>query len=73
MKQEDLLKKLEEHKDIIVDYGKGHLDNKHVLEKATWDKDKKAYISETGIWDMKLLLEIIQGKVENVSIMTCNN
>lgn len=68
MKQENLLKKLQEHQPIIVDYGEGYLNNKHVLEKAIWDDNKKSYISITGIWSMRLLLEILQGKVEGMTI-----
>lgn len=68
MKQENLLKKLQEHKEIMVDYGKGYLSDKHILEKAIWSENKKAYISETGMWSMRLLLEILQGKVEGITL-----
>lgn len=68
MKQEDLLKKLREHKPIIVSYGKGFISDNEILEKAIWDEERKAYTSETGIWDTKLLIEIAQGKAENLSI-----
>ena len=68
MKQEDLLKKLKEHKPIIVNYGKGYITDKEIKEKAIWDDDKKTYISDTGIWDIKLLIEIAKGEVKNTFI-----
>ena len=68
MKQENSLKKLKEHQPIIVDYGKGLLSNDHVLEKAIWNNEKNAYISETGIWNIKLLIEIATGKVEGMAL-----
>lgn len=68
MKQEDLLKKLKEHQPIIVNYGKGQYDDKDIKELAVWSDKQNAYISETGIWDTKLLIEIARGEVENTSI-----
>lgn len=68
MKQENLLKKLREHQPIIVNYGKGYISDEDIKEKAIWDNNKNAYISETGIWDTKLLIEIARGEVENTTI-----
>lgn len=68
MKQEDLLKRLQEHKPIVVNYGKGYFTTDDVKEKAVWDDEIKAYISDTGIWDIKLLIDILQGKVENTKL-----
>lgn len=59
---------ISEHKSFIVNYGKGNFTDKDIKELAYWDDEIKAYISDTGIWDMKLLYEIANGKVENTSI-----
>ena len=64
----DLLTRLEDHKPIIVNYGKGFLSDKEIKEESVWDDSKKAYISQTGTWDINLLIEIALGNVEGVSI-----
>lgn len=68
VKQENLLKKLREHQPIIVNYGKSEFEDRDIKELATWDKKRNAYVSETGIWDTKLLIEIARGEVENTTI-----
>lgn len=70
MKQEDLLKKLKEHQPIIVNYGRDELskNKKEIKELAVWSNKENAYISDTGIWDTKLLIEIIRGEVKDTSI-----
>lgn len=68
MKQDDLLKKLKEHQPIVVNYGKGYFSDKEIREPAYWDDEKNAYVSETGVWDTKLLVEIIQGRVEKTKL-----
>lgn len=71
-KTEDLLKKLKEaiknHEPIIVNYGKGYISGEDVKELTFWSNEKNRYISETGQWSTELLLDIIKGKVEDVSI-----
>ena len=64
----DLLTRLEDHKPIIVNYGKGFLSDKEIKEESVWDDSKKAYISQTGTWDINLLIEIALGNIEGVSI-----
>ena len=68
MKQEDLLKKLREHQTIVVNYGKGILSDNDIKEIAYYDDRIQKYRSNTGIWDTKLLIDIIKGEVENTSI-----
>ena len=68
MKQENLLKKLREHQPIIVNYGRSEFEDRDIKEPATWDEKRNAYVSETGIWDTKLLIEIARGEVKNTTI-----
>lgn len=68
MKPENLLQKLKEHKPIVVNYGKGQLSGEDIKEPAYYDEDIKKYVSETGIWDTNLLIEIARGEVEDTSI-----
>lgn len=72
MKTDDSLKKLKDaiknHEPIIVNYGKGYFTNEDIKEITFWSKDKNRYVSETGQWSTELLLDIIKGKVENLSI-----
>lgn len=52
---------LTEHKNMVVDFGNG------LSEELYYDEEIKEYRGkEIGIWDLKLLLEIADGKVENV-------
>ena len=58
---------LTKHKPIDVDLGDGvHL-------HSYWDEQKQAYVDEMGIWSMNLLLEIVKGEVENISITELKN
>lgn len=68
MKLENLLQRLKEHKPIVVNYGKGYFTDADVKEEAYYDENKKKYVSETGVWDTNLLIEIARGEVENTSI-----
>ena len=69
MKQEDLLKRLKEHRPICVNYGKSTIDpTKDVKEYAYWDDKANAYVSDTGIWSAKLLIEILKGEVEDTTL-----
>lgn len=72
MKTDDSLKKLKDaiknHEPIIVNYGKGYFSNEDIKEITFWSKDKNRYVSETGQWSTELLLDIIKGKIENLSI-----
>ena len=61
MNKENLLQRLKEHKPIIVNYGKSK-DGKDIKELAMWDEKIKRYRSETGIWDSRLLLDILYDK-----------
>lgn len=61
-KSKKLKEVLKEHRPIDVDLGDGvHL-------YSQWDEEKKAYVDEMGIWSTNLLLEIINGEVENTSL-----
>ena len=68
MKQENLLKKLREHQPIIVNYGKSEFEDRDIKEPAICDEKRNAYVSETGIWDTKLLIEIARGEVKNTTL-----
>ena len=68
MKKENVLKTLKEHKPIIVNYGKGYLSNKDIKELATYDYTLNTYTSSTGVWSKTLLNEILNDKVEDVSL-----
>lgn len=68
MKKENVLKALKEHKPIIVNYGKGYLSNKDIKELATYDDTLNTYTSSTGVWSKTLLNEILNDKVEDVSL-----
>ncbi len=71
MENNDLLKKLnalKEHKPIIVNWGKSEFTGQDMLEESYWDEVKEMYGSETGWWDMNLLIEIAKGEVEGYSI-----
>ncbi len=59
---------LNEHKPIIVNYGKGYFTNKDIKEEAYYDTEIHKYRSSTGIWSNKLLKEIANGEVENTKI-----
>ena len=63
-----VFKNMQEHKPIIINFGKGYLTDKDIKEKAYYDDEIKRYRSETGIWGNKLLREILQGEVENTTI-----
>lgn len=68
MKNEKVLKAIDEHKPLIVNYGKGILSGLDIKEPAVWDDLKNVYTSETGIWSTKLLKEIARGEVEGATI-----
>lgn len=59
---------LQEHKPIIINFGKGFLSNEDIKETSYYDKTIQKYRSETGIWSNKLIREIVNGEVENTSI-----
>ena len=63
-----LEKSIKEKRPIVVNYGKGYFSDNDVRETSYWDNDKQTYISQTGIWSLKLLYEIARGELENVSI-----
>lgn len=71
MESNDLLKKLnvlKNHKPIIVNWGKSKFTGQEILEESYWDEEKGMYGSETGWWDMNLLIEIAKGEVKGYSI-----
>ena len=55
---------------ILVNYGKDEFskDKKEIKELAFWSEKENTFISDTGIWNLKLLYEIARGEVENTSI-----
>lgn len=54
---------LTEHKSLVVDFGNC------LSEELYYDEEIKEYRGkEIGIWDLKLLLEIAEGKLENVCL-----
>ena len=57
-------------KPILVNYGRDEFskNKKDIKELAFWSKTKNTFVSDTGIWDLKLLYEIARGEVENTSI-----
>ncbi len=57
-----LLMALTEHRPLEVDYGDG------IFDYPVWDSEINAYRDDTGIWGMKLLVEIAKGEVENTSL-----
>ena len=59
---------LNEHKPIIINYGKGYFTNKDIREEAYYDNEIQKYRSNTGIWSNQLLREIANGEVENTKI-----
>lgn len=65
---EELKVAIEEHKPIVVNYGKGTLSDREIKDYAEWDEEIGKYRDSTGIWDTKLLLEIAQGKVEDKTL-----
>lgn len=64
---EENLKKLKtaliNHKNLIVDFENGLLEELYFDEKINYYRGKKI-----GIWSMRLLLEIAKNKVERISI-----
>ena len=59
---------MENKKPIIINYGKGYFSDKEIKEKAEYDYSIGKYRDSTGIWEMKLLLEIARGEVKNTKI-----
>lgn len=54
---------LTEHKNMVVDFDNG------LSEELYYDDEIGEYKGkEIGIWNLKLLLEIAEGKVENVCL-----
>ena len=43
MTQKNLLKQLEEHKPIIINYGKGYYTDEDLKDYAKWDEEKNTY------------------------------
>lgn len=68
MMKNTVFKYLQEHKPIIVNYGKGYISDEDVKEVAYYDEEIQKYRSQTGIWSNKLLREIANDEVENVKI-----
>ena len=68
MKKEEILKNLKLHKPITINYGKGIITEDEVKEDAYYDETIQKYRSETGIWSNKLLLDILEEKIENIKI-----
>lgn len=64
----DLLQWMENRNPITINYGKGYFTDKDVKDYATWDEKEQKYRDTTGLWSMKLLLEIARGEVENTKI-----
>lgn len=65
---EELKVAIEQHKPLLVNYGKGFLSDNDVIDHATWDESIGKYRDEIGIWDTKLLLEVAQGKVDDTTL-----
>lgn len=63
----EILKALENHEPIVVNYGKGS-DGEDIKEISVWNSDKGKYISETGEWNNDLLNDIANNKVKGYSI-----
>lgn len=66
--QRDLLKQLEEHKPIIINYGKGYYTEEDIKDYAKWDDKLNTYRDETGIWKIELLIDIAKGYVEGTKL-----
>ena len=65
---EKIFNHINEHKPIIVNYGKGTITEEDVKEEAYYDESIQKYRGEMGIWSNKLLREIVRGEVEGVKI-----
>lgn len=72
MKKNNLLKTyleaINNHEPLIINYGTGNTTKKEIKEITYWNKSENQYDSETGKWDIELLLEIAKGEVDNMSI-----
>ena len=68
MTQKNLLKQLEEHKPIIINYGKGYYTDEDLKDYAKWDEEKNTYKDDTGIWKIELLIDIAKGYVEGTKL-----
>ena len=69
MMKDLIFKHMQEHKPIIINFGKGIIDTtKEIKEIAYYDEEIQKYRSDTGIWSNKLLREILNGEVANTSI-----
>ena len=64
----DLLEWIENKKPLTINYGKGYFTDQDIKDYATWDWSIGKYRDATGIWDMKLLLEIARGEVPETTI-----
>jgi len=64
----DLLTWMENKKPITINYGKGYFTENDIKDFAEYDYSIGKYRDSTGIWDIKLLIEIAKGEVENTSI-----
>lgn len=55
---------------IVINWGQDELskDKKDIKELSFWSDKENTFVSETGIWDLKLLYEIARGEVKNTSI-----
>lgn len=54
---------LTEHRKLIVDFGNGLVEELYFDERINRYRGK-----EIGIWSMRLLVEIAQGKVKNTNL-----
>ena len=63
-----VFKYLQEHKPIIVNYGKGYFSDEDIKEVAYYDEEIQKYRSQTGIWSNKLLRQIANNEIENIKI-----
>ena len=54
---------LTEHRNLVVDFGNGLVEKLYFDEKINHYRGK-----EIGIWSMRLLVEIAQGKVKNTNL-----
>ena len=68
MTQKNLLKQLEEHKPIIINYGKGYYTDEDLKDYAKWDEEKNTYKDDAGIWKIELLIDIAKGNIEGTKL-----
>ena len=59
---------MEQHKPIIIYYGKGYLSDEDIKDIAYYDEEIQKYRDSTGVWGNKLLRQIVRGEIKNTSV-----